>query len=67
MSQSSNPEIRKLDRDYVNPTNTRAVIRRAVQDAIRDSPRVLINTTSGRLLDKSEQASSFESLPSSKS
>ena len=38
-------------------------IRRAVQDAIRESPRVLINTVSGRLLDKSEQAASFESLP----
>ena len=38
-------------------------IRRAVQDAIRESPRVLINTISGRLLDKSEQAASFKSLP----
>ena len=38
-------------------------IRRAVQDVIRESPRVLINTVSGRLLDKSEQAASFESLP----
>ncbi|KAF8127277.1 hypothetical protein EV363DRAFT_1452563 [Boletus edulis] len=32
-------------------------------DAIRGSPRVLINTISGRLLDKSEQAAAFESLP----
>ena len=38
-------------------------IREAIQDAIRDSPRVLINTISGRLFDKSEQAVSFESLP----
>jgi hypothetical protein len=38
-------------------------IRKAVQDAIREMPRVLINTISGRLLDKSEQAASFESLP----
>jgi hypothetical protein len=38
-------------------------IRRAIQDAIRDSPRVLLNTTSGRLCDKSEQAVAFESLP----
>ena len=38
-------------------------IREAIQDAIRDSPRVLINTISGRLFDKSEQAASFESLP----
>ncbi|KAF8125249.1 hypothetical protein EV363DRAFT_1532897 [Boletus edulis] len=63
MSQSTDPGIRNLHRHYINPTNTRTVIRRAVQDAIRDSPRVLINTTSGRLLDKSEQAASFESLP----
>ncbi|KAF8431304.1 hypothetical protein L210DRAFT_3764262 [Boletus edulis BED1] len=63
MSQSTDPSIRKLHRYYINPTNTRMVIRRAVQQAIRDSPRALINTISGRLLDKSEQASSFESLP----
>ncbi|KAG6380489.1 WD40-repeat-containing domain protein [Boletus reticuloceps] len=63
MSQSTHPGIRNLHRHYINPTNTRTVIRRAVQHAIRDSPRVLINTTSGRLLDKSEQVASFESLP----
>jgi hypothetical protein len=34
-----------------------------IQDAIRESPRVLLNTTSGRLCDKSEQAAAFESLP----
>ena len=38
-------------------------IQKAVQDAIRDSPRVLINTISGRLLDKSEQATAFEFVP----
>ena len=38
-------------------------IRRAVQDAIRELPRILIDTISGRLLDKSAQAASFESLP----
>ncbi|KAF8125250.1 hypothetical protein EV363DRAFT_636407 [Boletus edulis] len=62
MSQSTDPRIRRLHRHYINPTNTRTVIRRAVQHAIRASPRVLINTISGRLLDKSEQAASFESL-----
>ena len=36
-------------------------MRRAVQDAIHNSPRVLINTVSGRLCDKSQQAASFES------
>ena len=35
----------------------------AIENAIRGSPLVLIDTDSGRLLDKSEQARSFESLP----
>jgi hypothetical protein len=47
----------------VKPEETEATIRKAVQDAVRDLPRVLINTTSGRLLDKSKQASMFESSP----
>ncbi|KAI9454211.1 hypothetical protein HD554DRAFT_443778 [Boletus coccyginus] len=60
--ESPDPEIRERQ-EYVTPAQTRAAIRRAVQVVIRDSPRVLINTNSGRLLDKSEQASLFESLP----
>ena len=39
------------------------MIQMAVQDAIRDSPRVLIDIVSGRLCNKSEQAASFESQP----
>ena len=35
----------------------------AVQDAIHDLPRVLIDTISGRLLHKQAQADAFESLP----
>ena len=35
----------------------------AIENAIRDSPLVLLNTDSGRLLDKSGQARSFESQP----
>ena len=35
----------------------------AIENAIRESPLVLLNTDSGRLLDKSEQACSFESQP----
>ena len=35
----------------------------AIENAIRESPLVLLNTYSGRLLDKSEQAHSFESQP----
>ncbi|KAN0088041.1 hypothetical protein V8E55_006662 [Tylopilus felleus] len=61
MSESSDPEIRVSHCQYINPGETRMTIRRAVQDAIRDSPPVLINTLSGQLCDKSQQAASFES------
>ena len=78
ISGSSDPEIRGefidvvpgfaylscvTERQYVTPAETKAAIRSAVQIVIHDSPRVLINTISGRLLDKSKQASLFESLP----
>ncbi|KAF8557228.1 WD40 repeat-like protein [Imleria badia] len=63
MSQSSDPEIRERHRQYVNPDETKKTIQGVVQDAIRDSPRMLIDTISGRLLDKSERAASFQSLP----
>ncbi|KAF8129217.1 hypothetical protein EV363DRAFT_1169374 [Boletus edulis] len=63
ISQSSDPEIRAFHDRYINPGNTRLVVRHAVQDAIRDSPRVLINTISGHLVDKSEQVSASEPLP----
>ena len=55
------PCLPALHSQYVNPGQTRKTIRRVVQDAIRDSPRVLINTLSGQLCDKSQQAASFES------
>ena len=42
---------------------TKATIRTAIENAIRESPLVLLNTDTGRLLDKSGQASSFESQP----
>jgi hypothetical protein len=45
----------------VNPEQTKAAIRVAIQNAIRESPLVLLNTDTGRLLGKSEQACSFES------
>ncbi|KAF8129301.1 hypothetical protein EV363DRAFT_1338600 [Boletus edulis] len=65
ISQSSDPEIRgeAFNDRYINPGNTRLAVRDAVQDAIRDSPRVLINTISGRLVDKLEQVSASEPLP----
>ncbi|KAN0094881.1 hypothetical protein V8E55_003168, partial [Tylopilus felleus] len=61
MVESSDPEIRALRRNYVSPAETRETIRNAIQDTIRESPRVLINIISGRLCDKSQQAASFES------
>ena len=39
------------------------MIRRVIQRTIRHSPRVLINTTTGRLQNKAEQAAAFMSLP----
>ncbi|KAF8129224.1 hypothetical protein EV363DRAFT_1338119 [Boletus edulis] len=63
ISQSSDPEIRAFHDRYINPGNTRLVVRDAIQDATRDSPRVLINTMSGHLVDKSEQVSASEPLP----
>ncbi|KAF8546777.1 hypothetical protein OG21DRAFT_1039759 [Imleria badia] len=63
MSLSSNPEIRERSRQYVDPAQIEATIRGAIQNAIRESPPILINTHTGRLLDKSGQASSFESEP----
>ena len=47
----------------MDPAETKDTIRKVVRDVVRDSPRVLIHTISGRLLDKPEQASLFESLP----
>ncbi|KAI9567131.1 hypothetical protein HD554DRAFT_2173746 [Boletus coccyginus] len=63
ISQSPDPEIRATRHKYVNPEEIRAAIRVAVENVIRESPLVLINTDLGRLLDKSEQAYSFESQP----
>ena len=48
-------------RGYVTPEQTKAAIRVAIENAIRESPLVLLNTDSGRLLDKAGQRRSFES------
>ena len=47
------------------PTQTKAAIRKAVKIVVSesDSPRVLINTISGHLLDKSQRISLFQSCP----
>ncbi|KAF8549945.1 hypothetical protein OG21DRAFT_523565 [Imleria badia] len=60
MLRSPDLEIRERYHQY---TKTRQEIRRAVRNSIRESPRVLLNTISGRLCDKSEQAAAFELLP----
>ncbi|KAF8555612.1 hypothetical protein OG21DRAFT_1483751 [Imleria badia] len=63
MSLSSDSEIRERSRRYVNPAQTEATIRGTIENTIRETPPVLINTDSGRILDKSGQLSSFESRP----
>ncbi|KAG9317999.1 hypothetical protein JVU11DRAFT_59 [Chiua virens] len=61
MSQSSDLEIRERSYQYVNPKTTRAAIRKVIEEAICESPRVLINTATGRLCDQSQQTVAFES------
>ncbi|KAF8436010.1 hypothetical protein L210DRAFT_3549851 [Boletus edulis BED1] len=63
MVESPDPDVqRDVDR-YVSPSSTRAMIRKIVHRTLRHSPRVLINTATGRLHNRAEQASAFESLP----
>ncbi|KAN0087909.1 hypothetical protein V8E55_006530 [Tylopilus felleus] len=61
MLELSDPEIRALHFQYIDPGETRKTIQKAVQDVIHNSPPVLINILSGRLCYKSQQAASFES------
>lgn len=50
----------ELRRQYVD---ARPTIQRIVEETIRPMPRVLIDTTTGRLHDKQQQAEAFELLP----
>ena len=43
--------------------DARPTIRRIVQNTIRPMPRILIDTTTGRLYNKEQQANAFETLP----
>ena len=52
--------ITDLRDQYVDATPT---IRDVVKETIRQMPRVLIDTATGRLHDKSRQAAAFEALP----
>ncbi|KAF8556431.1 TPR-like protein [Imleria badia] len=62
IAQSPNPDIQRLGDQYNSPSSTRATIRKIVQRTIRHLPRVLINTTTGRLHERAEQASTFEAV-----
>jgi hypothetical protein len=48
---------------YISRSSVRETIRKIIQRTIRHSPRVLINTMTGRLHNRAQQASAFESLP----
>ncbi|KAF8551249.1 hypothetical protein OG21DRAFT_1445453 [Imleria badia] len=63
MGQSADPQVRERCGQYVSPSTIQATIRKIVQRTIRHSPRVLINMTTGRLYNKTEQASAFMLLP----
>ncbi|KAF8122975.1 hypothetical protein EV363DRAFT_1229696 [Boletus edulis] len=63
MLQSSDPGVRERSGQFVKPEETKAKICIAVQDAVRDLPRVLIDTASGHLLDHSKLAAKFKSSP----
>ncbi|KAF8547970.1 hypothetical protein OG21DRAFT_1607157 [Imleria badia] len=63
MAQSPDLQIRELRDQYISPSSTRAQIHKVVRRTIRHSPHVLINTTTGRLQNKAQQASAFMSLP----
>ncbi|KAF8554794.1 hypothetical protein OG21DRAFT_1603328 [Imleria badia] len=59
LEQSPDPQIRELRHQYFDAT---ATIRSVVEETIRDMPRVLIDTVTGRLYDKTQQAAAFEEL-----
>ncbi|KAF8123581.1 hypothetical protein EV363DRAFT_1356177 [Boletus edulis] len=63
MAESPDPDVQQQGDRYISPSSTRALIRKIVQRTLRCLPRVLINTATGRLHDKAEQASAFEALP----
>ncbi|KAF8436838.1 hypothetical protein L210DRAFT_3631882 [Boletus edulis BED1] len=63
MAESPDPDVQRHGDRYISPSSTRATIRKVVHRTLRHSPRVVINTTTGRLHNRAEQASAFESLP----
>ncbi|KAF8128157.1 hypothetical protein EV363DRAFT_1510285 [Boletus edulis] len=63
IAESPDPYIRQHGDKYISPSSVQATIRKIVQKTICHLPRVLINMTTGRLRDRVEQASAFESQP----
>ncbi|KAF8436821.1 hypothetical protein L210DRAFT_3547707 [Boletus edulis BED1] len=63
LAESPDPDVQRHGDQYISPSSTRATIRKIVHRTLRHSPRVLINTTTGHLHNRAEQASAFESLP----
>ncbi|KAF8548150.1 hypothetical protein OG21DRAFT_801293 [Imleria badia] len=59
LEQSPDPRIRELCHQYFDAT---ATIQQVVGQTIRDLPRVLIDTITGHLYDRVEQAAAFEQL-----
>ncbi|KAF8550383.1 hypothetical protein OG21DRAFT_1514089 [Imleria badia] len=60
IEQSPDPHVRDLRHQYVDATS---MIRDVIGETIRQMPRVLIDTDTGLLHDKSRQAAAFEALP----
>ena len=50
----------ELRKQYIDAT---AAIQEVVEETIRDMPRILIDTTTGRLYGKTQQAAAFQELP----
>ena len=50
-------------KQYKSSSKIRAGIRKIVRQTLRDSPHMLIDTTTGRLCNKAQRESAFESLP----
>ncbi|KAF8554511.1 TPR-like protein [Imleria badia] len=63
MAQSPDPNVQRQGDRYISTSSTRAEIRKHVQRITKQSPRVLINTATGRLHDRAEREYAFEALP----
>ncbi|KAF8139079.1 hypothetical protein EV363DRAFT_1580710 [Boletus edulis] len=62
MESSADPKARQRRSQYKTPSSIRTMIRKIIKRTLRDSPHTLINTITGRLVNRDERASTFESL-----